>query len=1117
ICTIRSTVAFTVARSSSDVGRPGELSLTPWTRPRRPQGHHRKRNTSNLIYAPRSSPTLTRVVGGLWNCQSAVQKADFISALASHHSLHFLALTETWITHENSSTPAALSSAFNFSHSPRQTGRGGGTGLLLSRKWNFTPLSFPHLVVSSFEYHAVTVSSPTNLHIIVIYPPPCPLGNFIDELDTLLGLFPADGSPLLLLGDFNLPSDKLQSSCLQPLLSSFDLTLNPSPPTHRGGNTLDLVFSRPSPALDLTVTPLHCSDHYFLSFSLSCPALPVHITPSHSSFTRRNLRSISPSSLASTVLTTLPHPDSFSSLSLNTATLTTLPHPDSFSTLSLNTATDTLLSSLSSAFNHLCPLSPRSTRSSPPAPWLSDVLRNNRRELRRAERKWRRSQLDSDLHTYQAVLSRFSAEVTTAKSSFYKRKLEESASDPRKLFSIFSSLLNPPPPPSSPTLFPLPLPLLPLPSPRRTLSLSLKRKQHPTATGIQQPHDLPTGSHPIPTAPAFKTARVVPILKKPSLDSSAVSSYRPNQLQDINQSGFKPAHSTETALIAVTERLQTARSAKLSSVLILLDLSAAFDTVNHKILLSVLTDLGITGTAWKWFESYLEDRHYQVTWNGSTSAPCRLSTGVPQGSVLGPLLFSLYTLSLGEVITSRGFSYHCYADDTQLMLSFPSSDTQVCNRISACLTDISSWMTAHHLKLNPSKTELLFIPSTTGPHCDLTISFGNSLIAPTEDARSLGVILDGQLSFSAHIANLTKSCRFLLYNIRRIRPFLSQEATQLLVQSLVTSRLDYCNSLLAGLPLRAIRPCNLFKTLQPVSSSTFRSSPTSLHCCAPFIGFLLSPDSDAGLQSQEWTSASLLMAMVKSRAVPRALRASSTARLEPPSLRTHGRQASRLFSVLAPRWWNKLPLGVRTAESLAVFKRRLKTRLFVKHFSTSTDPLFGQGLSSCISVNGPAPQYLSELLHSYEPTRALRSHGQSQDSEEMLYSAEQINTFLDETKGKPVDVKKHFPDLDGFVCSAEEAQRRFGFDVLSKQKRYRLKKHMTTVRKVVGLKVRRLRLPSGPAMQTSLIHCTVYGLSTDRLTSDPCNLCSDAGSTPTSIYKRPPPDMTLSTCTLLCG
>ncbi|KAL6465781.1 hypothetical protein MHYP_G00259140, partial [Metynnis hypsauchen] len=193
----------------------------------------------------------------------------------------------------------------------------------------------------------------------------------------------------------------------------------------------------------------------------------------------------------------------------------------------------------------------------------------------------------------------------------------------------------------------------------------------------------------------FKTARVLPILQKPMLDSSDVNSYRPNQLQDPNQSGFNPAHSTETALIAVTEKLQSTISAKLSSVLILLDLSAAFDTVNHTILLDILTNLGITGYAWKWFKSYLEDCSYQVTWRGFTSSPCRLSTGVPQGLVLGPLLFSLYNSSLGDVISSHGFSYHCYADDTQLMFSFSPSDTQVSSRISACLSDISSWMSAH--------------------------------------------------------------------------------------------------------------------------------------------------------------------------------------------------------------------------------------------------------------------------------------------------------------------------------------------------------------------------------------------------------------------------------------
>ncbi len=456
---------------------------------------------------------------------------------------------------------------------------------------------------------------------------------------------------------------------------------------------------------------------------------------------------------------------------------------------------------------------------------------------------------------------------------------------------------------------------------------------------------------------AFKQARVTPLLKKPTLNTSLLENYRPvsllpfiaktlervvfnqvslflsqNNKLDTKQSGFRSGHSTETALLSVTEALRIAKANSKSSVLILLDLSAAFDTVNHQILLSTLSSLDITGIPLRWFESYLTGRSFRVAWGGEVSKAHKLVTGVPQGSVLGPLLFSTYTTSLAPIIQARGFSYHFYADDAQLYLSFRPDDPTVVARISGCLADISAWMKEHHLQLNLAKTELLVFPATPTLQHDFTIQLGSSTITPSASVRNLGVIFDDQLTFKEHIAKTARSCRFALHNIRKIRPFLTEHAAQLLVQALVISRLDYCNALLAGLPSNTIKPLQI---IQNAAARLVFNEPKRAHVTPLFVSLHWLPVA-ARIQFKTLMLAyrtttgsaptyfhSLLRIYIPSRS----LRSASERRLMVPSQRG-SKSLSRTFSFTVPGWWNDLPTPIRNAGSLSNFKQQLKTHLF---------------------------------------------------------------------------------------------------------------------------------------------------------------------------------------------
>ena len=243
------------------------------------------------------------------------------------------------------------------------------------------------------------------------------------------------------------------------------------------------------------------------------------------------------------------------------------------------------------------------------------------------------------------------------------------------------------------------------------------------------------------------------------------------------------------------------------TLLILLDLSAAFDTVDHSILLDRLTKIvGLQGKAHDWFRSYLSGRSQRVVIDGSISKEFSLDCGVPQGSCLGPLLFVIYTSFLFRIIERHLPQVHSYADDSQLYLSFRPGDDDaqdVAHRaMEACIKDIRKWMIDGRLLLNDTKTEFLAIGTRQqlSKLRSSSIEVGNQKIDRSSSVRNLGVMLDESLEMNSHINQICKTSFYHIHNIRRISKYLSKECRQSLVHAYVTSRLDYCNSILYGLP-----------------------------------------------------------------------------------------------------------------------------------------------------------------------------------------------------------------------------------------------------------------------------------------------------------------------------
>ena len=226
-------------------------------------------------------------------------------------------------------------------------------------------------------------------------------------------------------------------------------------------------------------------------------------------------------------------------------------------------------------------------------------------------------------------------------------------------------------------------------------------------------------------------------------------------------------NSTETALLKIHNVIICNMDNGKVTALTLSYVSAAFDTIDHATLLERLHGhFGISGALLQWFKSYISNRQQRFHIDGSLSCPQYLRFGVPQGSVLGPFLFCLYTTSISKIITTHDVSHHIYADDTQVYIELSQWDThKSISSLSDCLTDISLWMKSSKLKLNSDKTEFTIIGTKQQRH-KLSNHFPVKLldndICLSDSVRNLGVVFDSDFRFHKHVSNIyiyiCKSC-----------------------------------------------------------------------------------------------------------------------------------------------------------------------------------------------------------------------------------------------------------------------------------------------------------------------------------------------------------------------
>jgi len=942
----------------------------------------------------------------LINARSVCNKATEINDYITENNLDALFITETWLKgngKDNVILAELLPPNFAILHNSRKQGRGGGVAVIHRKDISVKFVKSEQF--DSFE-HILTkfVTSSVTYHIITIYRPPPNQKNqlssssFLEEFADLLSFAILLKGELLINGDFNYHLNNTSNVDTQQfisLLESCNIKQHISDPTHLLGNTIDLLLTRSSDCglHNIRVTDQLISDHFVVHFSLAITRQPRPTkTVNTRSYKKINVEALK-SDIRNSKLST-----------------TTLSDPDELA--------QDYNEVLSNLLDQHAPLKTRTVVIRPLAPWYDDTIEALRKEGRKAERRWRKTELTVHREIFKNVKNQLTNTIKSKKKSYLQDKINSADQSQQALFQCMNELLFK----SKVTALPTDIP--PEDQPDKFCNFFLEKiekiqgifttpedecaqattpDQHLLDFDKATPEEIrkiivksPTKSctldpfptfllkncldEVVPTITAiinasltsgkvpelFKKAVVTPLLKKSSLDPDVLANYRPvsnlsfiskilekvvskrldkhktaHDLYEPFQSAYRAGHSTETAVLRVQNDILRAIDDGNCVFLVLLDLSAAFDTVSHNIILKRLSSrYGVQGNAIKWIESYLTRRLQTVLVSGKYSEPAVLKYGVPQGSVLGPAFFTDYSAPVAALIRAHGVAVQCYADDTQLYVSFPPSDEAAAlERLEGCIADLRTWMNRNRLKLNDSKTEFIIFGtrSRLANVKTKSVRVGDEEITAAKKVRNIGALFDSELKMDTQVKSMCRNAWLNLYNIGKIRNYLTVEQTKTVVHAYVTSKLDANNALLAGIT------SDLKSQLQRVQNAASKLiTKTKKHDHATPLLYNLHwlPVEDRivfkilllTFKALNKVGPVYLKDLFTGYKPPRTLRSSDdflALSIPRTTLVTYG---DRAFSVAAACEWNKLPLHIRSSASTISFKSQLKTHLFEKRY-----------------------------------------------------------------------------------------------------------------------------------------------------------------------------------------